>query len=127
MESNQGKDVCDPVTINKYLSYDSRTLESLKSEIERKEEEDVKIRVRDPIPEIQSLEFVGRKNFGLGLTYYKGELENDYSHAFRCFTASFEHGKWEAAFYLGELYYNGHGVEKDYAKAYNYYLLGAGK
>jgi len=100
MRKNQQRANSNTVAAIKHIPYDSRALEFLSNGIEGGEEECI---ASAPMRDIASPEFLGRKNFGLGLTYYKGELENNYYCAFRCFTAAFEYGIWEAAYYQGSI------------------------
>jgi len=65
----------------------------------------------------------------IGLMYYKeGEIYtfvNDDKIAFEWFTLAAEQGYAEAQYYLGEMYYSGHGVAEDYNAAFKWLTLSA--
>jgi len=109
----------------RHLPYDARSIKSLRIDMKRKEDEGEEIGVRAASQDLLSNESEGRKNFALGSLYYTGELTKDFTRAAEYFTTAYAYGVWEAAFYLGEIYYNGLGVEKNYAVAYKFYLVGA--
>lgn len=77
--------------------------------------------------ELRPAESIGRDFYAFGISYHKRELANDYSRAFRCFRAALKYESWESAYYFGEIYYNGKREAQNYAAAYNFYLICAGK
>lgn len=88
-----------------------------------------KIGQRDPMPELLAAESRSTKFFLFGKYYdgmsIRGKFVKDYNLSGPYFAAALEYGIWEAAFYLGELYYDGLGVRKNYERAFKFYEKGA--
>lgn len=78
-------------------------------------------------PEILSSKSLDRKYYTEGLSVYEDSWVKEYSFYARLFLAAFDKGIWQSAFYLGQLYRKGRGVEKNDEKAFNCYLGGAAK
>lgn len=82
---------------------------------------------RGPMPEVVSSESLGRRYYLMGFSYYKGISHKDFSLCIRYFTAAYDRGSWEFAFYIGEQFYHGQGVPVNYKIAFKFYLVGAGE
>jgi len=60
----------------------------------------------------------------LGITYEIGEgAAQDYSLAFKWYSAAAEQGAAAAQYYLGDLYFNGRGVPVDNVQAYAWFSV----
>lgn len=61
----------------------------------------------------------------LGRLYDGGAAGVDYGRAFDCYKMAADRGSAEASFYLGTLYFEGKGMERDCGHAFSCWLMGA--